>query len=183
MDSNYFALLIAVIIVVKGCILLTRKKIIVKKEYIIIWVITLILFILARNINVYSSIPPYGLILLVPIPLVLLRTENGAHYLYNVNHKMVYVILTMLLQEKDIDYVEKGNTVVLKEFDDKEITFKKPSSDHVEISLKEIRNLPLYEEIKEELKARIKKNDEVVFPRTGVTYLIIGIAFIILTYV
>lgn len=76
----------------------------------------------------------------------------------NTDTKMVGLILTTLLREKGISYEENENAVILKDYDNKQISYKK-SFDSVEVNLKEITDLSFYEALNRELWLRVIKSN------------------------
>lgn len=112
--------------------------------------------------------------------------NRGRYTIYNVNDKMVSDILINILEEKGISYEEKKesydkkeNILILEDYDNKYISYKQ-SFDSVSIDLKDIKILPFYEDVKDELKIRIREIDSKLFPTTGVIMIGLGIIFIII---
>lgn len=180
MSTNYLDLPQGILFVILGFILLTRKKFMIKKEYDILVSSFIMIAIFSGSIDTQPPGPPYALIIFAPIALILIKMENGSYSLYNVDEKALHNTLANILKEKSIDYVEKGNSLILKSYHCKSISYKKQTRDSTTINLKNIRDLPLYEDIKQELRVGIEKIEDVVFPITGITLMALGIAIIVL---
>lgn len=167
-----FSMVFAVIIILYGFILLTRKKFMVRRTYDRLFI--LYLAILNPTISLIEM--GYGLQLFISISLVtvlMIIIGRGRYIITNVNAQMVSSILVDILKERNLSYDEKKNTVILKNYDNKRIIYIQ-TLNSVEVNLKNVRNLPIYEEIKTKLKSRIKEVNVTVFPFLGLFYIGLG---------
>jgi len=166
------------LIILYGLILLTRNKFMISRKYDAIFI-----FIMA-TLNPSIELIKMGyefLILLFDcvILIVLLAISNERYTLTNVNSQMVSNTLTDILKENDIVFEDDDDAIVLKDYDDKRIIYQQ-SLNSVEVNFKEIRKLPFYNDLKKELKYRIRINSIKLFPSTGVFLIVIGVTFIII---
>jgi len=111
---------------------------------------------------------------IVFLPMALLATtiHKGRFTLVNVTNPMVMETVTAILEEKDIAHLIEDEQVVLGGQERLIISFQQ-SMNSVELNLREIGKLPIYKELLEELKIRLREKKSVGFPSTGV-FLIVG---------
>lgn len=172
MNTNFLYLLLGIFVTIIGFFLLTRKKFMVKNNYHILVLTIIVLAGLSKAIK--TSPTPYALIIFI-LGLALIMGGRGSYCVYNVNEKMIYSTLISILNEKGIHYMEDRNSVVLKDYNDKSISYKKQSNDSIVINLEDIIDLPFYGEIRLELRTKIKNIHDVIFPTTGVLLIVLGI--------
>ncbi len=167
-----------VLLILYGLILLTRKKFMVRREYDGVFVF----FIATLHPTISLIEMGYGLqvlfICILPVTVIIILLARGRFTITNVNEQMVSSILTDILIEKNISYEKEKNSVVLKDYDNKRITYPQ-TLNSVELNLKDIRNLSIYEDVKIELRSRIKEVKSTVFPSTGVFFLGLGIIIMV----
>ncbi|AOY76798.1 hypothetical protein [Clostridium formicaceticum] len=162
-----------VLIILYGLILLTRKKFMIRRECDGIFIFFFTMLNPAIQIIEMGYGIKYLIILILSVSALVIFIARGRYTLTNVNAEMVLSALTDILNEKNISYGEENNTVILKDYDSRRITYTQSLSS-VEVSLKNIRNLSIYEEVKTELKSRIKQIDLTVFPSSGLFYIVLG---------
>lgn len=172
------ALIQGSIILLYGLVLLTRKKFMMSGVYVSIlsfFIITM--FWITQSIEMGRGL----IVLIFAILMIILgiMINTGKYTITNTNTKILLSILTNILEEKDIVYEQEGKSVKLTGYNNKSISYTQ-SMNTVSINLHDIKNLQLYEEIKKELKIKIKEIDEVVFPTEGVIMLGLGVFFIVM---
>jgi len=86
--------------------------------------------------------------------------------------------ITNLLDEKGIVYEVMDNSVVLTNYDNKEIKCRE-FLNSTEINFRSIIRLPLYRDIKYSLISKVKLIQETVFPTWGVIHITMGIILIV----
>lgn len=173
------ATIFSVFTIVYGIVILTRKKIMVKRMY---ESILLFVFIMSRPSLELSS-QGYSLqfffIVVLPLALLYYLILKDRYTFININNEMVSDALTEILKDLEISYEESKNTLMLKEFMGKKITFTQ-SLNSVEINFREINDLSFYKHLKTELKVRINKMERKVFPSTGIFYTALGVVMLVL---
>jgi len=122
--------------------------------------------------------PLFGFILLL---IFNIKINRHRFTLTNIDSKMIVPILTGILKEKNISYEKYDKKIVLKDFDNKEITYSQVLNS-VDIDFNNIKSISFYKEIEEELKYSVKKIELKVFPSSGLFYVALGITHIILIH-
>lgn len=183
-----------ILIIIYGLIVLTGRKFMIKREYDSIFTIfIIILFNIIRYIeyvlssgrsnNIISILldlryigwgEMFYLLFIAFLFIVAVMINMGRYTLTNVNSQMVLDTLTEILKEKEISYEEEVSSVILRDFDNKIISYKQ-SFNSVEVDLREIRKTSFYKELKKELGCRIKKIKVRVFPTTGLFLIGLGV--------
>lgn len=168
-----------VLVILYGLILLTRRKFMVKRGYLNIF----IFFMSTLNPTIKLMEMGYGFpLLFIGILLIfalVIIISRGRYTLTNINEKMVSSTLIDILEEKNLSYEEDKNTVILEDYDSKQISYRQ-SLNSVEINLTEILTLPFYKELKVELRTRIKAINLTVFPTLGCSLIILGAIFLMI---
>lgn len=170
------ALIQGSIMVLYGLILLTRKKFMVNRIYQSIFSFLIItMFWIAQSIEMGRGL----IIIIFNIVMIILAImiNKGKYTITNINTKILLSILTNILEEKDIVYEQEEKSIKLTGYNNELISYTQ-SMNTVMINLYDIKGLPLYEEIKKELKIKVKEIDEVVFPTEGAIMLGLGVFFI-----
>lgn len=161
-----------------GIVILTRKKFMLKRIYesIFIFLIGMSKPLIDLSSQGYSL--QYFFIVILPLALLYYLIIKDRYILININYEMVLEALTGILKDYDISYEENKNTLLLKDYMGKKITFNQ-SLNTVDISFKGISDLSFYKSIKSQLKVRINKMEEKVFPYAGILYTSIGVVMLI----
>lgn len=172
--------------IVIGLVLIIRKKIVVKKEHRNIFFLCIILapFIInstelvfyEKNLIIFIIF--INILVIVPLTIFGINTGRNTYEIINVNTQSVVLAITNILKEKNIPYEEKDKAILLKDYDDKSIGYKK-ALDTVSIDFKSIKELSFYEEIKEELISKIKGIKIRVFPTSGFLFIVFGMILLL----
>ncbi|SET79045.1 hypothetical protein SAMN05660297_03511 [Natronincola peptidivorans] len=175
------SMLIGVIFVIGGLLLLSRKKFMVSR----LWSTFFFLLIwgsFIKTIGLSSFLTSDYIMLIIVIILSLafgVMMSRDKYFFYNVNNEMLISTLIRILEERNIVYRRVQDAFVLKDNGNKTITYKQ-SLNTVEINLKDIKQLPFHQEIKEDLRAKIKEINTKLFPSMGVFSMIVGIVIIMM---
>lgn len=161
------------ILILLGCLFLGRKKCIYRQSYDTNFVI-LMLF---GNSATVSDLGNQGLLIVAAVSLITILFSGffskGIYSIVNIKNKTTIFILKNILDEKEIAYEEIYDSIELTDYDNKKIDFVE-SLNHVRINFRDIRKLPIYNEIKDDFIIRVKLDSTTTFPATGVSMLIIG---------
>jgi hypothetical protein len=184
-----------VLIIIYGLIIFTGRKFMIKREYDSIFTIFIIILFNAlryfedvlssgRSHNIVSILfndiryiewgDVLSLLFITFIFILAVMITIGRYTLINVNSKMVLDTLTEILKEKGISYEEEENYVILRDLDNKRISYTQ-SLNSAEVDLRDIRKTSFYKELKQELGCRIKKIKVRVFPATGLLLIGLGV--------
>ncbi len=98
--------------------------------------------------------------------------------LTNVNAQMVTSVLTGILKEKNISCEKYEKKIILNNYNNMEIRYVQWLNS-VDIDFNHIKKIPFFKEIEEELSNRIKKLELMIFPYSGLFYLVVGIIIMI----
>lgn len=161
------------ILILLGCLFLGRKKCIYRQSYDTNFVI-LMLF---GNSATVSDLGNQGLLIVAAVSLITILFSGffskGIYSIVNIKNKTTIFILKNILDEKEIAYEEIYDSIELTDYDNKKIDFVE-SLNHIRINFRDIRKLPIYNEIKDDFIIRVKLDSTTTFPATGVSMLIIG---------
>ena len=140
--------------------------------------LTTMLIALAPLFPLVDYLKPLGIILIYSsFILLIFLLQKGSYIIYGVNRKVVTGILINFLNEKKIPYEEKNNSLNLIKYN-KSINYNN-SFDCVSINLREIRKLPIYEEIKSKVKLEIEYVELKLFPVMATINIVGGIGLLI----
>src|SRR5665647_48368 len=174
--SIYFGIL-GIVFIALGCLFLTRKKIIISRQYGIIIFNTIIFSQLAINpswTDQYLLIFAAVYLFFAIFSYIIMK---GRYNIENIKKETLMPIITNLLDEKEIVYEVIDNSVVLTNYDNKEIKCK-VRLNSAEINFRGIIKLPFYDDIKDSLISKVKLIKETVFPIGGGLLIIMGIILI-----
>lgn len=161
------------ILILLGCLFLGRKKCIYRQSYDTIFVI---LILVGNSANVYNFVNQ-GLLIVTTVSLIAISFSaffsKGIYSIVNIKNETTISILKNILDEKEIAYEEIYDSIELTDYDNKKIDFVE-SLNHVRINFRDIRKLPIYNEIKDNFIIKVKLDSTTTFPATGVSMLIIG---------
>jgi len=161
------SIIFGAILILIGIIFSLRRIYIIRREYITIF----IMFIPALSPILNNRLSFFWIVFL-PMALLATTIHKGRFTLVNVTNPMVMETVTAILEEKDIAHLIEDEQVVLGGQERLIISFQQ-SMNSVELNLREIGKLPIYKELLEELKIRLREKKSVGFPSTGV-FLIVG---------
>ncbi|ABR48032.1 hypothetical protein Amet_1866 [Alkaliphilus metalliredigens QYMF] len=135
--------------ILQGLILLTRRKFMVRREYdgVFYAFITILSPIILLNKMGYETRLIF--IGILPFIVFVIIVTRGRYTIYNVNTQMVSSALTDILEAKGMSYEEEKSSVILKDYDNKRISYTQ-SLNSVEVNLKDARKLLFYEELRTE---------------------------------
>lgn len=162
-----------------GIVILTRKKIILKRMYESIFIFLLLMSKPLIDLSSQGHSLQYFFIVILPLALLYYLIIKDRYILININYEMALEALTGILRDLDISYEENKNTLLLIDHMGKKISFNQ-SLNTVDINFKEISDLSFYKSIKSQLKIRINKLEEKVFPYAGILYISLGVIMLIL---
>lgn len=183
------------LVIIYGLIILTGRKFMIKGEHNSIFTIFIIILfnviryfeyflssgmsnsivsILFNDIRYIEWGQILSLLFITFLFILAVMINMGRYTLTNVKSQMVLDTLTEILKEKGISYEEEEDSVILRDFDNKRISYIQ-SLNSVELSLRDIRKTSLYKELKKELGCRIKKIKVRVFPATGLFLIGLGV--------
>ncbi|MBK5263273.1 MAG: hypothetical protein JJE17_12015 [Peptostreptococcaceae bacterium] len=161
-----------------GCLYLTRRKMIISLQYYAIFAETMFFSQLPinpiwtdRQLLIIAAV----YFLFVIFSYIILK---GRYEITNIKKGTLMPIITNLLDEKEIVYEVIDNSVVLTNYDNKEIKCKVRLISG-EINLRGIIKLPFYDDLKDSLIFNVKLIKETVFPIGGVLLIITGILLIV----
>lgn len=164
------------IFILYGLVLLTRKKFMMNSVYVsIVSFFIIAMFWITQSIEMGRGLT----ILFFSVVMIILgiMINTGKYSITNISTEILLSILTDILEEKGIVYEQEEKSIKLTGYNDKLICYTQ-SMNTVRINLKDIKGLPLYEEIIKELKIKTKETNEVVFPTEGALMFGLGIFFI-----
>lgn len=162
-----------IILILLGCLFLGQKKIIFRQNF----DITLFILILFGNHVIVFNLENQWLLIVAAVTLITILFSNffskGIYSIVNIKNETTISILKNILDEQEIAYEEIYDSIELTDYDNKKIDFVE-SLNHVRINFRDIRKLPIYNEIKDDFIIRVKLDSTTTFPATGVSMLIIG---------
>ena len=136
------------------------------------------LITLTPFVTLVDYLKPIGVILIYSSFILLtFLLQKGSYIIYGVNRELVTDILTNFLKEKKISYEEKNNSIKLVKYD-KSIDYTN-SFDCVSVNLRDIRKLPIFEEIKSKLRLEIEDIELKLFPVMASINIVGGIGLLI----
>jgi len=160
-----------------GIILLTRRKFMIKRTYFSLFFPGFLILRQSIELAKMGNLS-WPLLMLTCVFILGILISRYKFTLTNVNSQMVSSILTGILKEKNISCEKYENKIILNNYNNKEIKYIQ-SLNSVDIDFNHIKSLPFYKEIEEELRDRIKKLEVMIFPYSGLFYLVLGIIIMI----
>lgn len=163
----------AALIIVYGLIILTREKFMVRREYVGIFMLFIMLLTPGIRMFERGNWILFIIVFVIPFSSFLILMNRDRYILFNVNNQIVFSILIDILKEKNITFEREKNSIILKNYDNRRIEYSQ-SLNSVEVNFRGVRKLIISEEIKEELRSRIRKIKVKVFPLAGLFLITIG---------
>lgn len=161
-----------------GILLLTRRKFAIRETYVnLFFPGVLILPQMMEAIKEGKWL--WAVPLLIGALILVIAVGKHRITLTNVDSLMVATALTGVLKEQGISYEKYKNRIILKEYENKEIKYMH-SLNSVSIDFNRIKDLPFYKEVEGALIHSIQKNDEKVFPSSGILYMVIGVVLLVI---
>lgn len=156
--------------------------VLIKRRFMISSMVSSLLNMLISLAPIFSlrdHLKPLGIIIIYgSFVLLILLLQKGTYIIYGVNREVVINILRDFLDAKGISYEEKDHSLKLIKHN-KSIDYNK-SFDCVSINLRDIRKMPIYEEIKSKLKLEIEDVELKLFPIMASINIVGGIGLLIL---
>lgn len=172
--SNIHFYLVAGLIILIGLVLSLKRKYFINREYIGIFLV-----ILNSVPFIDNNIMTYFFMYTLPFSLLAIMILRKRFTIINVNKEMVTDTLKEILAEKNISYRELDDSLILLGYHNSSIYYNQ-SANSVEINMREVDDSSLAKELICELKVRIKQINEVVFPKTGLFFILLGLVLIVL---